>query len=72
MTATKTSFWKTNVGNTIKTALYIGGSAALGAVISAMANDPDLFGPLTAFINILAVWIKQTYLSPSTPNLGSN
>ncbi|NHW45982.1 hypothetical protein HAV21_03595 [Paenarthrobacter sp. MSM-2-10-13] len=72
MTTTKTSFWETNVGKTAKAALYLGASAVVGGFISAMASDPQLFGIVTPIVNIVLVLIKQTFLTPSTPNIGSN
>lgn len=44
-----------------KAALYLGISAALSALISALADDPDLFGPLTPIINIALVTLKQLF-----------
>lgn len=44
-----------------KAALYVGVSAALSALISALADSPDLFGPLTPVINVVLVTAKQLF-----------
>ncbi|MEW1950669.1 hypothetical protein AB0280_15570 [Pseudarthrobacter sp902506025] len=69
---TKTSFWNTNVGKTFKAALYLAASAGLSYLITASANDQALFGPVTAIINVALVFVKQTWFTSTTPNLGSN
>lgn len=63
-------FLKTNVGKTVKTAAYIAASAVVSYIITAITNDPQLFGPITAVINVLLVLVKTT-LDESTPNLTS-
>lgn len=67
---TKTSFWKTNVGKTIQTAGYLAASAILSYLVTATTNDPQLFGSLTALINLVLVFIVKTFFSSTTPNLG--
>lgn len=71
MNQNQPSFWSTNFGKTIITALYVGVSAILSYFITATTNDPGLFGPMTAFINIVLVFIVKTFFSESTPNVGS-
>lgn len=63
-------FLKTNVGKTLIAAGYIALSAAISFVISAVADDPSLFGALTPIINVALVLVKKTFFSESTPNLG--
>lgn len=63
-------FFKTNVGKTLKTAGYLAVSAAISGIITATTNDPQLFGPITAVINVLLVLVKTT-LDDTTPNLTS-
>lgn len=63
-------FLKTNVGKTVKTAAYLAVSAAVSGVITAITNDPQLFGPITAVVNVLLVLVKTT-LDDTTPNLTS-
>ena len=63
-------FLKTNIGKTTQVALYVGVSAVLNYLITAMTGDPELFGPLTGLINIVLVLVVKT-LSGSTQNLGS-
>ena len=45
----------------VKVAFYAGLSAAIAAVIAAIASNPLLFGPLTPVINILLVTVKQAF-----------
>lgn len=45
----------------LKAALYLGISAALSGVIAQIADNPDLFGPLTPIINITLVTFKQLF-----------
>lgn len=47
-----------------KAALYLGLSAAISYVISLIANDPSLFGPLTPIVNIVLVTLKQLFTKP--------
>lgn len=44
-----------------KAAAYIGISAAISAVIAAIASNPVLFGPLTPVVNVLLVTLKQVF-----------
>lgn len=69
---TRTSFWSTNLGKTIKAASYIAVSAVLGYVITATTDSPQLFGALTGLINILLVFVKQTWFNDTTRNVGAN
>lgn len=68
----KKNFKDTNIGKTAMAALYIGASAIIGFLISATAGDPELFGPLTALINVLLVFVKKTFFESKTKNLGGN
>ncbi|MBV1778664.1 hypothetical protein KRR55_06000 [Paeniglutamicibacter sp. ABSL32-1] len=68
----KTKFLQTNVGKTLKAGLYVGASAIIGYLISATAGDAELFGPLTALINLLLVFVKQTFFATGTKNIGEN
>lgn len=45
----------------LKTALYVGVSAILSYLITLTADQPDLFGPLTALINVVLVTVKQLF-----------
>lgn len=63
-------FFKTNVGKTIKTAGYLALSAAISYLVTATTNNPQLFGPVTAIVNVLLVLVKTT-LDETTPNLTS-
>lgn len=64
-----TNFWNTNIGKTLKAAAWSAGSAALAYIITATTNDPELFGPMTVFINAALVFVQKTFLSSETPNL---
>ncbi len=48
----------------VRAALYVGVSATISYVVSLIADNPDLFGPLTPAINVALVTIKQLF----TPN----
>jgi len=67
--AKKVSFWNTNLGKTIKAAGYLALSSVIGFLITASTDDPQLFGPVTALVNVLLVFVKQTWLTPATPNI---
>lgn len=67
----KAKFLDTNIGKTLKTALYLGLSAVIAGLITASADDPQLFGPITAIVNLALVLIKQSFFTPKTPNLGA-
>lgn len=62
-------FFKTNIGKTVTAAVYVALSAVLNYVITAIAGDPELFGPSTALINILLVLVQKTFFDARTPNL---
>jgi hypothetical protein len=59
-----TALNKEQLTKILKAALYLGISAALSGVISQIADNPDLFGPLTPVINVVLVTLKQVF----TPN----
>ncbi|NQD39953.1 hypothetical protein [Glutamicibacter halophytocola] len=67
---TKTSFMNTNIGKTIKAGAYIAVSAVIAFLVSATTEDPQLFGPLTALVNLLLVFVKKTYFDDKTANVG--
>lgn len=48
----------------VKTAAYIGLSAIISYLITLIANQPELFGPLTPIINIVLVTLKQVFTQP--------
>ena len=60
------------MGKTVQTAGYLAVSAVLTYLVTATTNDPQLFGGLTAIINLVLVFIVKTFFSTSTPNVGSN
>ncbi|MCO4274256.1 hypothetical protein NG701_07415 [Pseudarthrobacter sp. HLT3-5] len=62
-------FWNTNVGKTLKAAAWSAASAVLAYIITATTNDPELFGPMTVFINAALVFVQKTFLSQDTPNI---
>lgn len=43
----------------VKVAVYAGLSAGIAALISLIASNPALFGPLTPIVNVLLVTLKQ-------------
>lgn len=45
----------------VKTALYIGVSAIISYLITLTTEQPELFGPLTAIVNIVLVTVKQFF-----------
>ncbi len=65
----KTPFLKTNIGKTLVAAVYIAVSAALGAVVAAITNNPELFGVYTPFINIVLVFLAKTFADKNTKNV---
>lgn len=48
----------------VKAAAYIGLSAIISYLITLIANQPELFGPLTPIINIVLVTLKQVFTQP--------
>lgn len=48
----------------VKATVYVGLSAAISYVITLIANDPALFGPLTPIVNIILVFLKQLFTKP--------
>jgi hypothetical protein len=61
----KVPFWDTDLGKTVKVAVYLALSSVVGYLITASTNDPQLFGPVTALVNVLLVFVKQKFLTPS-------
>jgi len=47
-----------------KAALYVGVSAVLSYLISALTSDPDSFGVLTPIVNVVLVTLKQLFTPP--------
>ena len=45
----------------VKTAIYIGVSAVISYLITLTTEQPELFGPLTAIVNIGLVTLKQVF-----------
>lgn len=43
----------------VKVAVYLALSSVIAGVISMIADEPNLFGPLTPVVNILLVTLKQ-------------
>ena len=56
-----TALSKDQLFKVAKAALYLGVSAAIAHVISAIANDPGLFGQLTPVVNVILVAAKQLF-----------
>lgn len=48
-----------------KAALYIGLSAVISYLITLIADQPELFGPLTPIVNIVLVTLKQVFTQPN-------
>lgn len=65
-----TDFLNTNLGKTIKAALFIAVSSAISYLVTAIAGSPELFGPVTPLVNIVLVLVQKTWFSPKTPNVG--
>jgi len=55
----------TQILKIITAGLYVGVSAAISYLISAIAADPNLVGPLTPIVNITLVTLKQIFTDPS-------
>lgn len=70
-TSTKVLFWNTNLGLTIKAMGYIALSSAISYLITVSTGNPEMFGPITPIVNIALVFIKKTFLSNETPNIGA-
>lgn len=56
-----TALNKDQLAKVAKAALYLGVSAAISGVIAAIADNPDLFGPLTPVVNVVLVTLKQVF-----------
>lgn len=48
-------------GKIAKAALYVGLSAIISYLISLIADNPNLLGPLTPIVNIVLVTLKQVF-----------
>lgn len=56
-----TTLNKEQIAKVVKAALFVGGSAIIAWLISAIAENPDLFGPLTPIVNVVLVALKQVF-----------
>lgn len=56
-----TTFWGTTVGKTVKTAVYIGVSAVLTFLITAVDGNAQLFNQYTPFVNLGLVALKNLF-----------
>lgn len=45
----------------IKAGFYVGISALIAYIISAITNNPHLFGALTPLVNVVLVTLKQLF-----------
>lgn len=52
---------KAQLLHVLKVILYVGASASIAHVIALIANDPNLFGPLTPIINIVLVALVKLF-----------
>lgn len=52
---------KAQILKVLKAALYVALSSAISYLITATTNNPQLFGPLTIFVNAILVFIKQLF-----------
>lgn len=50
---------KTKVNKVLKTALYVGVSAALGSLIAFAQGSPELFGVWAPVVNLTLVTIRE-------------
>lgn len=57
-------FTKKQLVHVLKVALYIGISSAIGFLISYTTDNPNVWGPATAFVNLLLVSIQQFIKAP--------
>ena len=56
-----TKITKDQAKKILKTALYVGVSAVISYLITLTTDQPDLFGPLTALVNVGLVALKQVF-----------
>lgn len=56
---------KDQAAKILKAALYVGISAIISYLISLLADQPDLIGPLTPIVNVVLVALKQVFTQPS-------
>lgn len=45
----------------VKAGAYVAVSALVGSLLSAITDNPELFGAFTVFVNIILVFIKQLF-----------
>lgn len=57
----------TTIGKTLKVAAYVGISAVIAYLVTAVQGDAELFGPYTAAINVALVFVKNL-IDANTPN----
>jgi len=48
----------------LKAAVYVGLSAIISYFITVLADQPELFGPLTPVVNVVLVTLKQAFTKP--------
>lgn len=53
-------FFESKIGKVIKAGAYVAVSTLISFLITATAEDPELFGALTIFINMLLVFIAKS------------
>lgn len=58
------SISKEQWGKIGKAALYVGLSAIISYLISVIADNPNLLGPLTPIVNVVLVTLKQVFTKP--------
>lgn len=68
VTPGRVSFWSTTVGKTLRAAIYLAVSAAIGGLLADIQNNPALFGIYTPIINLALVAIKGL-ADPNVKNL---
>ncbi len=59
MRTKKVRFMDTTRGKTLKVAIYVGISALLGYLITALTDQPELWGGYSALVNIVLVAVKN-------------
>jgi len=52
---------KAQIWKVVKAALYVAASALIAYIISEIAKNPNLFGPLTPIVNVVLVFVKQLF-----------
>jgi hypothetical protein len=60
----KLGFTKTQALHIVKVAIYVAVSTVISYLISLLANDPTLVGPLTPIVNVVLVMLKKFFETP--------